>query len=132
MRNDILTYLKANLVSGFGVSEELPWDASGQPLYLKNMKKIYVDRPQTVQEPLIETLDNRGIVEETTTVTVFVSTDAKNLPTNYDTMVDTVKAAKALDTTTGWNQRQTTVETSFDSDNLVTEFTFNFTKLIIN
>jgi len=39
MRSDILTYLNANLVTGFGVSEELPWDASGQPLYLKNMKR---------------------------------------------------------------------------------------------
>ena len=129
MRSDILTYLKANLVSGFGVSEELPWDASGQPLYLKNMKKIYVDRPQTVQEPLIETLDDRGIVNESTTVVVYVSTDAKTIPTNYDTMVTTVKAAKALDTTTGWRQRTTDVVTTFESDNLVTEFTFNFTKL---
>jgi len=89
-----------------------------------------VDRPQTVQEPLIDTLDNRGIVNETTTMVVYVSTDAKNLPTNYDTMVTTVKAAKALDTTTGWRQRSTEVATSFESDNLVTEFTFNFTKLI--
>lgn len=132
MRSDILTYLKANSVSGFSVSEELPWEASGQPLYLKNMKKIYVDRPQTVQEPLIETFDNRGVVDETTTVVVYVSTDAKNLPTNYDTMVNTVRLARLENLTEGWRQRLTEVETSFESDNLVTQFTFSFTKLIIN
>ena len=132
MRDTILTYLEAQSFDNFGYSTELPWDASGQPLYLKNMKKIYVDRPQTAQEPLLDTLDDNGIVNETTTVVAYVSTDAKNLPTGYDTMVSTLKQARLEDTTTGWRQRTTEVATSFEGDNLVTEFTFNFTKLIIN
>lgn len=130
MRSTILTYLQGESFTNFGVSTELPWDASGQPLYLKNMKKMYVDRPQTVQEPLIDTLDDNGIVNETTSVTVYVSTDAKNLPTDYDTMVSTVKSARLQDVTTGWRQRLTEVTSSFEDDVLVTEFTFNFTKLI--
>lgn len=132
MRDTILTYLGSQTFDNFGYSEELPWDASGEPLYLKNMKKIYVDRPQTAQEPLIDTLDDNGIVNETTTVTAYVTTDAKTLPTDYDTMVSTVKNARLEDTTTGWRQRATEVETSFEDDRLVTEFTFNFTKLIFN
>ena len=132
MRDTILTYLKANTVTGFGISEELPWDATDNPLYLKNMKKIYVNQPQTAQDPLIDTLDGGSIVDETTQVTVFVSTDAKNLPTSYDTMVSTVKQSRLQDLTQGWRQRQTDVETSFDGDTMVTEFTFNFSKLIIN
>lgn len=130
MRDTILTYLDSQTFDNFGYSNELPFDASGEPLYLKNMKKIYVDRPQTAQEPLIDTLDNNGIVNETTTVTAYVSTDAKTLPTDYDTMVSTLKQARLEDTTTGWRQRTTEVATSFEDDRLVTEFTFNFTKLI--
>jgi len=130
MRSTILTYLQGQTFTNFGVSTELPWDASGQPLYLKNMKKMYVDRPQTVQEPLIDTLDGCSIVNETTSVTVYVSTDAKNLPTDYDTMVSSVKTTRLQDVTSGWRQRTTEVSTSFEDDVLVTEFTFNFTKLI--
>jgi hypothetical protein len=129
MRDTILTYLKAQSFSSFGVTDELPWDASGQPLYLKNMKKIYVDQPQTAQEPLVETLDDNGIVNETTTVVVYVATDAKNLPTDYDTMVTTIKQTRLQDLTTGWRQRITAVESEYVNDNIVTEFTFNFTKL---
>lgn len=132
MRDTILTYLGNLTLTNFSVSQELPWTASGEPLYLKNMKKIYVDRPQTAQEPLIETLDDRGLVNETTTVTVYVSTDAKTQPTDYDTMVSEVRSARLEDLTTGWRQRVTDVETSFEDDRLVTEFTFNFTKLIFN
>lgn len=130
MRSTILDYLNSQTFTNFSTSSELPWDASGVPLYLKNMKKMYVDRPQTVQEPLIDTLDDIGIVNETTSVTVYVSTDAKNLPTDYDTMVSTVKSARLQDVTTGWRQRLTEVTSSFEDDVLVTEFTFNFTKLI--
>ena len=129
MRDTILTYLGSQTFTNFGYSSELPWDASGQPLYLKNMKKIYVDRPQTAQEPLFETLDGTGIVNETTTVSAYVTTDAKNLPTDYDTMVTTLKAAKLEDNSTGWRQRLTNVSTEFEGDVLVTQFTFNFTKV---
>lgn len=132
MRDTILAYLEAQSFDNFGYSTELPWDASGQPLYLKNMKKIYVDRPQTAQDPLIDTLDDRGIVQETTSITLYVATDAKNLPTDYDTMVSTLKSARLEDTTTGWTQRATDVVTEFEDDVLITEFTVNFTKLILN
>jgi len=132
MRTTILDYLNSQSFTNFSASSELPWTSSGQPLYLKNLKKLYVDRPQTVQEPLIETFDDQGIVNETTTVAVYVSTDAKSIPTDYDTMVSTVKDARLEDATSGWRQRATTVATSFEGDVLVTEFNFNFTKLIIN
>lgn len=132
MRDTVLAYLEGQTFDNFGYSEELPWNASGEPLYLKNMKKIYVDQPQTAQEPLLETLDDTGIVNETTTVVAYVTTDAKNLPTDYDTMVSTLKSARLQDSTTGWRQRLTEVETEIEDDRLVTQFTFNFTKLIFN
>jgi hypothetical protein len=137
MRTEILSYLDSNFsVSGFDVTQELPWDSSEIPLYLKNFKKIYVDRPQTVQEPLIDVLNHTnsgigGVVAETTTVTAYVVTDAKTLPTNYDTMVSTLKNARFA-ISSDKTQRTTIVATSFEGDALVTEFNFNFYKVIIN
>lgn len=132
MRDTILSYLEANTVTGFAVSTELPYDAGGVPQYLNNYKKLYVDRTQTEQEPLLDTLDDQGIVAETSSVSVFVVVDAKTLPTNYDTLVSTVRGARLQDLTTGWTQRVTTVETTYEADALVTQFTFNFRKLIFN
>jgi len=137
MRTEILSYLDSNFsVTGFSVTEELPWDSNGQPLYLKNFKKIYVDQPQTVQEPLIDVLNGNntgggGVVSETTTVTAYVVTDAKTLPENYDTMLSTLRNSRFA-TADGYTQRTTLVSTSFESDALVTEFNFNFYKVLIN
>lgn len=129
MRDYIYDYINSNLTTGFKLSEELPWVKGNQPLYLRNMKSIYVDRDQTVQEPLFDTLDGVGFVNETTTVSVYVATDAKKLPSNYDAMVTTLIAAKLDGAITGFTQKATTVTTEYEGDNLVTQFDFNFYKL---
>lgn len=132
MRDIVLAYLNSNKVTGFTVTDELPWTSSGQPLYQNNLKRIYVDRPQTVQEPLIDVLNGHGVVNETTTIAVYVTTDAKLLPTNYDTLVSTVKNARLDGDLDGATQRATTVETSFSADTLITQFNISFRKLIVN
>jgi hypothetical protein len=130
MRSLILTYLDANKVSGFGVSQNLPFDQNGSALYLQNLKNIYVDNPTTEQEPLIDTLDNCSIVSETTIVNVYVVTDAKTLPSNYDAMVTMVKGLRTLSTLEGYTERRCNVSTSYaNGDQLVTEFELRYTKL---
>jgi hypothetical protein len=132
MRELILAWLQANAVTGYTVTAELPWDSSGQPLYLNNMKRIYVDQPQTGQEPLIDVLNGLGVVNETTTVSVYLATDAKKLPTNYDAVVSMIKSTRLDPAITGVTQRATTVSTEFVNDVLVSQFDINFRKLIIN
>lgn len=132
MRDLILAWLQDNAVTGYTVTAELPWDSSGQPLYLNNMKRIYVDQPQTGQEPLIDVLNGQGVVNETTTVRVYLATDAKKLPANYDAVVSMIKSTRLDPDITGVTQRTTTVSTEFDSDVLVTQFDINFRKLIVN
>jgi hypothetical protein len=130
MRSLILTYLDANKVSGFGVSQNLPFDQNGSALYLQNLKNIYVDNPTTEQEPLIDTLDDCSIVSETTIVNVYVVTDAKTLPSNYDAMVTMVKGLRTLSTLEGYTERRCNVSTSYaNGDQLVTEFELRYTKL---
>ncbi|CAB4137443.1 hypothetical protein UFOVP327_25 [uncultured Caudovirales phage] len=132
MRELILAWLTDNAVTGYTVTAELPWDSSGQPLYLNNMKRIYVDQPQTGQEPLIDVLNGHGVVNETTTVRVYLATDAKKLPPNYDAVVSMIKSTRLDPAITGVTQRTTTVATEFVADVLVSQFDINFRKLIVN
>ena len=132
MRDLILAWLTDHAVTGYTTVTELPWDSSGQPLYLNNMKRIYVDQPQTGQEPLIDVLNGEGIVNETTTVSIYLATDAKQLPANYDAVVSMIKSTRLDPAISGVTQRATTVSTEFDADVLVTQFDINFRKLIIN
>jgi hypothetical protein len=132
MRSQVLDYLDQNKVTGYTVTQELPWDSSGAPLYLKNFKRIYVDRDQVVQEPLIDTLDGNGIINETTTVRVYVTTDAKTVPSNLDTLVSVIKTARLASEISGVTQRLTQVESDFVGDALVTQFDLSWRQLIVN
>ena len=132
MRTEILDYFKANKVNGYTLTQELPWDASGDPLYLKNFKYIYVDSDQIAQEPLIDVLNGAGIVNQITTVSTFITTDAKNQPSNYATMVSTFMNARLDTDITGVTQRATQVSTEFIGDAQVTQFDFSFRQLIVN
>ena len=132
MRTEILDYFKANKVNGYTLTQELPWDASGDPLYLKNFKYIYVDSDQIAQEPLIDVLNGAGIVNQITTVTTYITTDAKNQPSNYATMVSTFMNARLDTDIAGVTQRATQVSTEFIGDAQVTQFDFSFRQLIVN
>ena len=132
MRTEIIDYFKANKVSGYTLTQELPWDSSGDPLYLKNFKYIYVDSDQIAQEPLIDVLNGAGIVNEITTVRTYITTDAKNQPSNYATMVSTFMNARLDTEIAGVTQRATQVSTEFVGDAQVTQFEFSFRELIIN
>jgi hypothetical protein len=132
MRAEIVDYIAANPVPGYTLTQELPWDSNGTPLYLKNFKRIYVDNAQVQQEPLIDVLNGTGIVDEITTVTVRVTTDAKTQPSNYDTMVSALKNARLDSDITGVTQRVTQVQTEMVGDAVVTQFDFSFRQLIVN
>ena len=132
MRTEILDYFTDNKVSGYTLTQELPWDNQGNPLYLKNFKRIYVDSDQVAQEPLIDVLNGPGIVNQITTVTAYVTTDAKTQPSNYATMVSTFSNARLDTDIAGVTQRATQVSTEFVGDAQVTQFDFSFRQLIVN
>ena len=132
MRQDILDYIASVMVTGFNLTQELPWDKDAGPLYLNNMKTVYVDSAQTSQDPLFDVLNGAGVVNETTTISAYVVTDAKIVPAGYSALVTAISGARLDPAITGYTQKTTTVATSFENDAQVTEFTFNFTKTIVN
>ena len=135
MRTAILAYLQALTSSQLGtysVVEELPWDQNGNPLYLNNLKRIYVDVTQVTQEPNQNSLSLAGVVDQTSVVRVFFVNDAKQLPSNYESLVDLIVQARLTADITGVIERLCQVSTDFDADRLITTFEFSFKKTITN
>jgi len=129
MRTEIIEYLDDQNLGGFLLSRELPWSSSGEPLYTKNAKKIYVDKTQYSTDPLISTLDGLNITNTIFTVRLYFSNDAKQLPPSYDDLITTLRAAKDTTNITGVSRRDVTVSSTFEEDVLVTELEYRFTKL---
>lgn len=133
MRQAILDGISALSLGTFTVSNELPWDASGQPLYEKNIKTFYVDEPQTEESTLINTLGAEGsLATRITTISVFVTVDAKQKPSNYDSLKTAVSAVKNTTDITAVRSREVDSTTSFTADTMTTEFIFRFTEMKIN
>ena len=130
MRTEIIDYLGTLNLGTYKVASELPFDDNGQPLYIKNVKRIYVDTDEITDETVISTLDGVNIINETTTVRVYFATDAKNLTSNYDAMVNSIKGARTVSTITGVHVRNCSITKSYTQDLLLTQFDFEFTKLI--
>jgi len=78
-RSDLITQITTNLAAhtDFSVSEELPFDSGGIPLYEKNLKTVYVDEQEIAVEELYSTLDQGVVNQTTTTINAYLSVDAK-------------------------------------------------------
>lgn len=128
MRSTILDKMSAISADGFTVSTALPYDQGDSPLYLQNIKTIYVDLPQTEQDPLVSLLNGNGVYNEIITVNAIVGTDAKTLPSNYDSLVASMKAIAVDDTVNGYNQKPVSVSTAYEGDILITTVSYAFVK----
>lgn len=97
-RDSLLTRIATvlNSYSQFGHSSELPFVAGGTPLYVKNMKVVYLDEEQVEITDLIMTLDKRDIQQTTTIIRAYVAVDAKNKPSQTDSMLAAIEAAKSV------------------------------------
>jgi hypothetical protein len=105
MRQEILNHLEAKDFAGFQLSKELPFTGSDQPLYIKNFKRIYVDNTQISIEPVVQILNGRNIESETTSVSVYFTTDAKTLPVNYSDLVAYIREARWVEIVGNYTSR---------------------------
>lgn len=128
MRNQIIEYIRELNLDNFILTVELPRDESDVPLYIKNPKRIYVDLEDYSVDPIIQTLDGIIIENEITTVNVIFACDAKVLPTNYSDVLRLLRGIKNIPMP-GRTSRTVEIERTFESDLLITDMTFTFTKL---
>lgn len=136
MRQAIYDYLYANkggLKGGITLSDKLPWvDGQNVPLYLGNMKSVYVDLDQVIQESLMDAINGAGFITETTTVKVYLAIDAKQLIVGYEDSVNLIKTARLTQDISGVISRLCQVKADYIGDNVVTTFEFSFRKMISN
>jgi len=78
----------------FAVSSELPFEQNGTPLYLKNMKKVYVDLERVEQTTLIPTLNGGDVFQNDSICEVYLAVDAKNQPSQLNNLISKILAAK--------------------------------------
>ncbi len=129
MRTEIIDYVQGLNLGTFTVSTELPYTESGQAMYVKNPKRIYVDEEQITSEPIIQALDGLTVMDEEASVTIFFSVDSKLLPANYEAVLTALKGAKDITTIDGVIRRELDVSTGYDGDLLVTELEIRFNKI---
>jgi hypothetical protein len=94
MRSTLLSYLTANLTGSIKVSQELPFEEGNNPLYLKNMKRVYVDEPITETDRLHAGLDGLEISQKITKIRAYLAVDAKNRNTDLDSALSILEQAK--------------------------------------
>ena len=96
MRTQLLSAITSatSTLTQFAVSQELPWSQNGTPLYLKNMKKIYVDRERQEETMLIPTLNGGEVFQDDLIAEVYVAVDAKNTPSQLDNLITKILGAK--------------------------------------
>ena len=73
---------------------------------------------------LISTLDDNDVVQTETTVTGYLSVDAKNQLANIDTIVGSI--INSRNAVAGQTSRTCVMTTSIEADVLTYEFEFNF------
>lgn len=129
MRQEVLDYINSLALGGYLLADDSPWRDNGVPLYIKNLKKIYVDNTEYLSEPLIATLGTVRINQETQTTRIYFANDAKTVPSNYETLVQDLRAAKDIVIDEGFNRREADVRVSYENDVMVTEIEIRFTKI---
>ena len=129
IRSDLLTQITTNLAShtNIRVSNELPFDTSGNPLYLQNKKFVYVDEQELDVEQLYRTLDQSNVNTTVTTVNAYLSLDAKNQLSDINTVVANILSAR--NTITGTIDSASDYETDIEDDVITYTFEYNFTTI---
>jgi hypothetical protein len=129
MRTEVINRIKALAMNGVRLSEELPYDESGVPRYLKNTKTLYVDRTQYNSLPIVQTLQGVNINNTTESVSVYLAVDAKNPPQQLDTIIDDLRGIEDTIVLTGAHTRESTISTDYVDDLITVQVEYRLTKL---
>ena len=130
IRTDLITQIGTNIVlnTNYSVSSTLPFNASEVPLFHKNMKVIYVDKEDEVTEPYLQTLDGTNCDMKTTTVQVYLTTDAKVIPSDIDTVITNCLNAKTAISDTA--EVTSGVSTEISDDFITYTFEYQFSQVV--
>ena len=131
MRTQLRTQIVTNIsaYSNFSVSTELPWEQNDSPLYLQNMKTVYVGEDSVETSELIEVANGSDVLQTSTSVPVYVTIDAKNEPANPQSVLSGIRSAVTLTSIDGIISRNVDMDTVIDEDTVTYTFDFTFITL---
>lgn len=129
IRSELLTQITTNLAAfpNIRVKTELPWNTSGNPLYIQNMKMVYVDEEQIDVEQLYRTLDQSNVNTTVTTVNAYLAVDAKNQLADINTVVANILSARNVVSST--LDSASDYETEIEDDVITYTFEYTFTTI---
>ena len=129
IRDDLKTQITTNLSSytNFGVSSELPFDSGGNPMYEKNKRTVYLDEQADSKVQLYRTLDQGDVYQTVSIVPAYLVTDAKNQPSDINSVITAILDAK--DAITGTQTNEATYETEIEDDYITYTFEYTFTNV---
>lgn len=129
MRTQLLAYLTANLTGTIKTSQELPFEQSGNSLYLKNLRRVYLNEPSIEQDQLIGTFSD-DINQQITTVQAFLAVDAKNRNADLDAALTTMSQALRQADITDSFRKEFDYTTTLDDDKIIYEFEYRYYQII--
>ena len=125
MRQALLNYLTSALTGTIKTSNELPFEQGGSALYIKNMRKVYLDEPEVEQTELIATFDE-DVNQNITTVRGYLAVDAKNRNTDLDSALLTLALARTQADISSSFRKEFDYTTTIDGDRIIYEFEYRF------
>lgn len=127
MRTELIAYLTANLTGSIACSQELPYEEGINPLYKKNMRRVYLDEPNWEVTQLLGTMCGAGgINQKITTIRAFLTMDAKNRNADLDAALETLSSAKDITTITRVFRREFDYITTIENDKITFEMEYRF------
>ena len=130
MRSALLTYLTANLTNSISVSQELPFEQGGNPLYLKNMRKVYIDEPFIEQDQLVPVLNAVDINQNITRIRGYLAVDAKNRNVDLDSAITTLANARLGANIPNSFRKEFDYTTTLDNDRVIYEFEYRYHTIV--
>jgi hypothetical protein len=128
MRTEILAEIRALGTAGYTISSELPWDASGTPLYVKNKRTVYASEPNVEDTVLVNTLcGGSRVFARNRNMTVYLAVDAKQKPANYDQLVEDILDLSSL--FRSFYTVEVELVNTLENDTLLAEIEFRTTEL---
>jgi len=82
MRTNLLSAITTAIstLTQFAVAQELPWTQAGDPLFRKNMKRVYVDTAVFEQSTILFTFEKNNVDQNLYSCNAYFTVDAKNPP----------------------------------------------------
>jgi hypothetical protein len=129
MREALLRSIRQFDLGQFRVTDELPWSAAGEPLYEKNMRVFYVGEPDSTESDLLPLMcGGSALIESVTTISVFVTVDAKKRPQDLDRLTQQMRQLARIALLPTVRSQTVSVSNSLNADRMTIEFQFRATE----